>query len=154
MRHLYRMLKDILTIAGAEMEPAEHEKNTRIESDNAALISGLLAFLLYGLVYVILRFLDYFFYLCWLYAAVFYKIFKGEARNMAAYRVERRYCDHSRSVVHKDLYACYAFEGFDVAASLPIILPFISSEGILTAVDIMSEATELAMRCMDMARIS
>src|SRR3990167_7722196 len=58
MSHLNRVLKDVLTVACAEMQAAEDSDNARIQIEDSRFISGLGALFFYNLVYFFLRFFN------------------------------------------------------------------------------------------------
>src|SRR3989344_6441918 len=89
MRHLDRVVEDVLAITRAEVEAAEDHKELRVQIRDAGLICGLGPFLFDDGINLSLGFLHGLFYFFRLYAAVENEILERDARYLAAYRVIR-----------------------------------------------------------------
>ncbi len=118
VRHLKGMLKDVLAIAGAEVEPAEERDEPRVETDDSRFVGRFFSFLLHHLPDILLSLLDGLLDLSGLDASVGDERFERQLRRVATDGVERGERDLVGSVIDDDVDSGRALERLDVAAFL------------------------------------
>ena len=118
MGHFHRMLKHILTVTGAKIQPSQNHNDAWIQIKHIGLVSRLLTFffddfgnIFFGLDHHLLNF-------CRMNPAVQNQIFQRHFGDLSANRIKRRQRDRAGRIVNNHFHAGGFFKGPDIAAFL------------------------------------
>ena len=151
----HRVLEHRLSVARAEVEPAEYEDEPWIEIEDTRFKRSLLAFFFNYFLYVVFCFLDGLLDFCRAVCGRRVSNFRAQCaqrHGAVGRKMESTIEPGVSSMITSQPVA--RSKAFILRPSLPIILPLISSLGMVTAVAMVSAATELPMRCIAVVKIS
>src|SRR5258708_2653415 len=118
MCHLNRVLKHILPIACAEVQPTYDGNYPRIKIKYSAFVYSLLTFFLYYFVYFFLCFLNKLLYFCRLYTAIKYKVLKCQPGYLATDGIKRGNDNGSWGIVHYKFHPRSSFKCSNIPSFL------------------------------------
>ena len=146
MTDLNGMLQHVLTIAGAELQPAQQLHQLMVDAMHVRFKDGLLARLADLVVHLALGLIDHFLDARRMNAAVGDELFQRNSRNLTADGVKRGHDNGFRRIVDDEIDAGHRSSVRMLRPSRPMMRPFMSSFGRDTTETVVSATWSLAQR--------